>query len=100
MAYATATPPPWVRTAGAAEAWALLLTLQHSPFVPDILTDCMALLHAAKAGPAAALRARNTDARIWALISDVTGRSFKELASRLVCMPTHTRAADAERRAK
>ena len=24
IAYATATPPPWVKTAGAAEAWALL----------------------------------------------------------------------------
>ena len=31
LAYATATPPPWVKTAGAAEAWALLLTLRENP---------------------------------------------------------------------
>ena len=100
VAYATATPPPWVRTAGAAEAWALFLTLQHGPCIPDILTDCLALLHAAKAGPAAARKGRNTDARIWGLISEVTGGSYKQLASRLVWMPAHTRAAEAERRAK
>ena len=41
IAYATATPPAWVKTVGAAEAWALLLTLKHNPLVPNILTDCM-----------------------------------------------------------
>ena len=76
------------------------MTLQHGPCIPDILTDCLALLHAAKAGPAAARKGRNTDARIWMLISELTGDSYKELASRLVWMPAHTRAAEAERRAK
>jgi len=65
VAYATATPPPWVKTAGAAEAWALLLTLKESPALPRVIADCLALLHAARAGPTFAARAKNTDARIW-----------------------------------
>ena len=100
IAYATATPPAWVRTAGAAEAWALLLTLRHNPFIPDILTDCMSLLHAAKAGPLAAAAAKNTDARIWSQITDVTGGCYKELAQRLVWMPAHTSATESETRVK
>jgi hypothetical protein len=31
LAYAYATPPSWVKTASAAEAWALLLTLNSQP---------------------------------------------------------------------
>ena len=100
LAYATATPPPWVKTAGAAEAWALLLTLRENPFPPYVLTDCMGLLHAAKAGPAASTRAKKTDARIWKEISDVTGGCFKELLNCLTWMPAHTTAAQAETRAK
>ena len=64
IAYATATPPPWVKTAGAAEAWALLLTLKENPFPPLVLTDCTALLHTTQAGLASAVRGKNTDARI------------------------------------
>ena len=94
IAYATATPPQWVKTAGAAEAWALLLTLRENLCIPEILTDCLGLLNAAKAGPTAATTARKTDARIWRLVSDVTGDSFKVLAQHLVWMPAHTNAAN------
>ena len=100
VAYATATPPPWVKTAGAAEAWALYLTLRECPGVPSVLTDCLGLLQAAKAGPAAATTAKKPCARIWRLISDLTAHSFKELAQQLVWMPAHTSAANATGRAK
>ena len=100
VAYATATPPPWVKTAGADEAWALYLTLRECPGVPSVLTDCMGLLQAAKAGPAAATTAKRPSARIWRLISDITAHSFQEVAQQLVWMPAHTTAASSEGRAK
>jgi hypothetical protein len=100
VAYATATPPPWVKTAGAAEAWALLLTLKESPALPNIITDCLALLHPARAGPAFAARAKNTDARIWKQITECTGGCYKEMLGALVWMPSHTSNADSSSRTK
>ena len=100
VAYATATPPHWVKTAGAAEAWALLLTLKESPALPRIITDCLALLHAARSGPAFAARAKNTDARIWKQIADCTGGCYKELLGALVWMPSHTSNSDGSSRVK
>ena len=100
IAYATATPPPWVKTAGAAEAWALLLTLRENPAPPKVITDCLALLHAARAGPAFAARAKNTDARIWKQISECTGGCYRELLDALVWMPSHTSNSDGSSRIK
>ena len=100
LAYATATPPPWVKTAGAAEAWALLLTLRENPAPPRLITDCLALLHAARAGPAFAARANNTDARIWKQIAEYTGGCFKDLTAAMVWMPSHTSNADGSYRIK
>ena len=100
VAYATATPPPWVKTASAAEAWALLLTLRMSPSPPRVLTDCLGLLMAAKAGPYVATHGKRADARIWKLIDEVTGDSFKTLAAALVWMPAHTTASEASKKAK
>jgi hypothetical protein len=94
VAYATATPPSWVKTSGGAEAWALLLTLKHCVDVPAILTDCLALLHMAKAGPLEAAKGKNTDARIWKLISKHTGGCYRRLQQRLTWMPAHTSAAE------
>jgi len=93
IAYATATPPSWVKTAGAAEAWALLLTLKENPFPPMVLTDCMALLHTVRAGPERAGSGKNTDARIWVEITALTGGSYKTLLHNLVWMPSHTSAS-------
>ena len=100
VAFATATPPPWVKTASAAEAWALLLTLRENPFPPRILTDCVGLLTAAKIGPAAATKGRKADARIWRLIDGITGDSFNQLRQALVWMPAHTSASGAVGRTK
>ena len=100
IAFATATPPPGVRTAGAAEAWALLLTLRYCVGVPHILTDCMALLHAARAGPIRAGATRNTDARIWKQVVDVTGGDLKSLSGKLTWMPSHTSATGTATRVK
>ena len=100
VAYAYATPPPWVKTANSAEAWALLLTLKANPYPPAILTDCMGLVNAARAGPFAATRAKQADARIWKLICEASGGSFDALSAALVWMPAHTSASQACTRAK
>ena len=100
MAYASATPPPWIKTAGAAEAWALLLTLRQSPCMPNIITDCMGLLHAARSGPDWAARSKNNNARLWILIAGATGGSFQELRNKLTWMPAHTTARDGCARVK
>jgi len=78
---------------GAAEAWALLLTLEVNPCPPRVLTDCMALLHTARAGPASAGRGKNTDARIWNEITAITGGCYNALLSEMAWMPSHTSAA-------
>ena len=100
LAYATATPPPWVKTAGAAEAWTLLLTLKENPAPPKVLTDCLALPHAARAGPAFTARGKNTDARIWKEISDSTGGCYRALLDGLVWLPPHTSNAAGNDRVK
>ena len=100
VAFATATPPAWVKTAGAAEAWALLLTLRENPAPPRILTDCMRLLTAAKSGTADATKGSRADARIWKLIDNITTDNFTQLRDALVWMPAHTTAAGASQRVK
>ena len=93
-------PPPWVKTAGVAEAWALLLTLQYSMFVPHILTDCMALIHAIRAGPIRAGAAKNTDARTWKQIVEIAGGNLKGLDGKLTWMPSRTSATSTTTRVK
>ena len=50
VAVGSATPPPEVRTAAAAELWALLLVARASGRLPAITTDCLSLLTAAATG--------------------------------------------------
>ena len=59
MAYAAAAPPAWLRTAAAAELWAVLLLLAEPPNVPPIVTDCLAILTAARSGTATTLAPRS-----------------------------------------
>ena len=92
VAYACATPPNWVRTAGAAEAWALQLTLSGNALVPNVITDCMALVNAAAQGPEVAAGSKRMDARIWRQIADTLNGDFTQLRQRLVWMPAHTKA--------
>ena len=90
VAYAHATPPAWVRTAAAAEAWELWLTLAGTPYPPRIVTDCMALLDAAAAGLAAATAAGRPTARVWNAIAGALDGDLRGLRSSLVWMPAHT----------
>jgi len=90
VAYAHATPPPWARTAAAAEAWALSLVVELCPFIPSVLTDCKAVVDAAWAGVYAATAASRPTARIWRRISHCVNGDFGQLRRRIVWMPAHT----------
>ena len=90
VGFASATPPPWVRSSTAAEAWALHLTLQEVINVPKIVTDCLGLVNAASAGFAASTAPRMANARIWRLIEDTMSGQMAPLRDALVWMPAHT----------
>ena len=79
-------------TTNVAEAWALLLRLRHDPAVPSILTDCVSLVFATKAGHAAATPPRRATARIWREIADLLCGDFNKLRNELVWMLAHTSA--------
>ena len=74
--------------------------MRMNPSPPRILTDCLGLLVAARAGPYIATNGKKADARIWKLIDSVTGDAFKLLAAALVWMPAHTTASEARKRTK
>ena len=62
-------PPEWIRTAAAAEAWALLIALSLSLTPPKIATDCKGLVDTAARGAHRATAARQPLARIWNAIA-------------------------------
>ena len=87
---ANATPPSWVASSAAAEAWALYLTLKEVAVLPTIVTDCLGLLRTAEAGFCAATSPRMANARIWKLIDDLMDGQAPPLRRSLVWMPAHT----------
>ena len=68
---ANAAPPAWVSSSSAAETWALYLSLREVVVIPAIITDCMGLINAARAGFEAATSAKLANARIWKLVDDI-----------------------------
>jgi len=91
LGFGRGSPPPWCRTAAAAEAWALQVVLTICPFPPAMKTDCLSLLRTAEQGTCRATNWCKTLARIWSTIAnsldgDITRLSTNE---RLVWMPAH-----------
>jgi len=83
-------PPSWVASAGAAEAFALYKVLALNPFVPEIVTDCLGVLHALMRGPHDATAANRVNARLWKLIGGcLDGTSWQEAARSVTWMPAH-----------
>ena len=87
---ANATPPSWVASSAAAEAWALYLTLQEVAVLPVIITDCLGLLSTADAGVEAATSPKAANARIWRLICELLDGRIAQLRRALIWMPAHT----------
>ena len=65
LAYGLGWPPSWCDTAAAAEAWALQFVVCSCPFLPDIRTDCQALISTAASGTKEATHHGRPLARIW-----------------------------------
>ena len=65
IGYGLGSPPQWCYTAAAAEAWALATLIRFSPVLPQMRTDCMALIRTAELGTQDATGAKRALARVW-----------------------------------
>ena len=91
LGYGVGRPPSWVGTAAAAEAWALATLLRMCPAPPPLRTDCLALVHTARAGLAAAVHGSRPLARIWSSIGQALDGDIQQLVDQetLVWFPAH-----------
>ena len=95
LGFGHGAPPDWVRSAAAAEAWALAFVVSANPFVPQIRTDCQNLVTTAAAGIASATLSSRPLARIWNKIGvALEGNTGLLLEARcLRWIPAHLTAA-------
>ena len=102
LGFGHGTPPSWITTAPAAEAWALQITVANAPVMPAVRTDCYTLLTTAMSGPLAAASARKPLAAIWRAIAHHLDDQLAEFVSRgcLVWMPAHQSLATFRSRMK
>ena len=91
VAYGHAVPPAWVRSAAAAELWAVMLVLLANPAPPPIVTDCLSILTTAIGGTASAIAPSRPQAQIWDRIATILGADVSMLVdcSLLTWMPAH-----------
>ena len=92
IAYGSAVPPAWVRTAAAAELWAVTLVLSLAAAPPEIRTDCRSILTAAAAGSARATRPTGALAQLWSRIATLLDDNVYALieTGKLIWMPAHS----------
>ena len=85
------SPPSRTSTADAAELWAIDFTLAANPAPPNIKTDCMSILSAARAGGKALTDASRPLARVWRSIEDSLDGDIASLVidGHLKWMPAH-----------
>ena len=95
VAFGNAVPAPWVRTAAAAELWAVMLVLAYTIKPPQIITDCLSILSAATAGSASAAAPNRLLAQLWVRIAMLldTDVSVLSTCGYLILMPAHGAAA-------
>ncbi len=91
VAFGTAVPPGSMRTAAAAELWAVLLVLSVAIVPPDIRTDCMSILTAAASGSAKATMPNKMLATLWERIGATLDDDVDTLITshRLTWVPAH-----------
>jgi len=89
--YGHGVPPCWVRTAAAAEAWALYVVLRACPTFPRIITDCLGLVDTLGRGPERAVGAARPLARLWNMIFLTLDWQVpaKEQLDQFIWMPAH-----------
>ena len=79
------TPPSWIDSVPAAEAWALLAAASRSMPGTTFKADCMDVVDTHRLGPAYATSANRLWARVWAMIYNVVDAN-----ARLEWIPAHT----------
>jgi len=91
VAFALGVPPAWVRSAPAAEAWALLRVFSSCPSPPRVVTDCFNLITGLGAGRAAATGAKRPLARLWGMTFQTLdgGICPDDVEKVLLWMPSH-----------
>ena len=91
VAWGGGVPPAWVDSASAAEAWALATVTMQALHSPEVLTDCLGLLHTSEAGTAAATKGTRQLARTWAVISsNLDGDISRLMTDKKLCwIPAH-----------
>ena len=89
IAFGGGHPPFWVKSAPAAEAWALSTVVQIHPTVPMIRTDCKNLLACAAAGLQKVTGPKMHLARIWHQIGHCLDGDLAVLSQCLSWMPAH-----------
>ena len=91
VAIVEARLPSRVKTAGEAEARALLLAVMICPFTPMVVTDCLALLAVAQGGVVRATAANRTLAGVWTLIAAALDGDIQHMVDNgsLKWMPAH-----------
>ena len=81
-------------TAAAAELWAILMTLNMTPFPPFVFTDCLSILRTGEHGTRNATRSSRVLAGTWCKIAEVLDEGFARFfEERLVWMPAHQTVA-------
>ena len=91
VAFGHAIPPAWVRTAAAAELWAVMIVLMANLAPPVIVTDCLSILEAAKIGTTKTTSPSRMLAQIWAQIAVTLDADVCSLiaSGHLLWMPAH-----------
>ena len=91
IGYGRGATPQWVRTAAAAEAWAMHTILAMHPFPPKMVTDCKGLVDTAARGRTRATTAKQPLARIWNIIAAAMDGDLHTLVSddRIRWVPAH-----------
>lgn len=91
VAFGIGVPPAHVRTAAAAELWALMVTLMINITPPVVVTDCLAILTAAGTGSAQVIAANRKIGHIWSRIVAILDDDVASLVAtrRLIWMPAH-----------
>ena len=91
VAFGNAVPAPWVRTAAAAELWAVMLVLTCCIQPPCIVTDCQSILTAAAAGSASAAAPDRVLGHLWGRIAVLLDADVSLLVTpdHLIWMPAH-----------
>ncbi|CAK0836913.1 unnamed protein product, partial [Prorocentrum cordatum] len=91
VAYGSAVPPPWIRTAAAAELWTVMLVLSITLTPPVIGTDCRALIATAEARSAQATKRTRMLVQIWSRVATLVDGDISTLVTtgRLTWMPAH-----------